>query len=83
MKLFLDSAILSEIEAVYAAGVCDGITMNPSLVKQAVDKLKAKGEKVSLESYIKKALKIAKGTPVSLEVTERDFKGMVAQGKKI
>ena len=58
MKLFLDSAILSEIEAVYAAGVCDGITMNPSLVKQAVDKLKAKGEKVSLESYIKKALKI-------------------------
>ena len=83
MKLFLDSAILSEIEAVYSAGVCDGITMNPSLVKQAVDRLKAKGEKVSLESYIEKALKIAKGTPVSLEVTERDFKGMVEQGEKI
>ena len=72
MKFFLDSAILSEIETVYKAGVCDGITMNPSLVKKAVDQAKAKGEKMSLEKYIKKALKIAKGTPVSLEVTKLD-----------
>ncbi|MEK6957576.1 MAG: transaldolase family protein [archaeon] len=83
MKFFLDSAILSEIEEVYAAGVCDGITMNPSLVKKAAGTLKEKGEKISLESYIKKALKIAKGTPVSLEVTELGYKGMVVQGKKI
>ncbi len=83
MKFFLDSAILSEIEQVYRAGVCDGITMNPSLVKKAVDELKAAGEKVNLESYIKRALKIAKGTPVSLEVTETGFKEMVSQGKRI
>ncbi|HLC79104.1 MAG TPA: transaldolase family protein [archaeon] len=83
MKFFLDSAILSEIEYVYNAGICDGITMNPSLLKTAVDSLKEKGEKVSLESYIKKALKIAKGTPVSLEVTETDAIGMIAQGRKL
>lgn len=84
MKFFLDSAILSEIEQVYAAGICNGITMNPSLVKKAVDDLKAKGEKINLEQYIKKALKIAKGTPVSLEVTETDStKAMVEQGKKL
>ncbi|PIN85178.1 MAG: transaldolase [Candidatus Diapherotrites archaeon CG11_big_fil_rev_8_21_14_0_20_37_9] len=83
MKLFLDSAILSEIEYVYSMGICDGITMNPSLVKKAVDKLKEKGEHVSLEGYIKKALKIAKGTPVSLEVTARDTAGMIVQGKRL
>src|SRR3989344_3620689 len=83
MKFFLDSAILSEIETVYNAGVCDGITMNPSLVKKAVDTAKEKGEQMSLEKYIKKALTIAKGTPVSLEVTELDAKGMIAQGKKL
>tara|TARA_Y100000310_G_scaffold57396_1_gene52593 strand:- start:4837 stop:5655 length:819 start_codon:yes stop_codon:yes gene_type:complete len=83
MKFFLDSAILSEIETVYKAGVCDGITMNPSLVKKAVDQAKAKGKKMSLEKYIKQALKIAKGTPVSLEVTKLDSKGMIEQGKKL
>ncbi len=83
MKFFLDSAILSEIEAVYAAGICDGITMNPSLVKKAVDELKNRGEKVTLTSYIKKILKTAKGTPVSIEVTARDANGMIEQGKRI
>lgn len=83
MKLFLDSAILSEIEQIYNAGVCDGITMNPSLVKDAVNKLKEKGEKITLEQYISKALKIAEGTPVSLEVTELDANGMVSQGKAL
>ncbi len=84
MKFFLDSAILSEIEEAYATGICDGITMNPSLVKKAVDELKAKGEKIDLENYIKKALKIAKGTPVSLEVTEiGSAKEMAGQGKKL
>jgi len=83
MKFFLDSAILSEIEQVYKAGICDGITMNPSLVKKAVDGLKERGEKTSLEEYINKVLLIAKGTPVSLEVTELSAEGMIEQGKKL
>ncbi len=83
MKLFLDSAILSEIEYVFNAGVCDGVTMNPSLVKKAVDKLKDEGKDTSLDKYLSEALKIAKGTPVSLEVTELDAKGMIEQGKAL
>ena len=83
MKFFLDSAILSEIEQAYAAGICDGITMNPSLVKKAVEGMQSHGGKITLEKYIKKALTIAKGTPVSLEVTELDAKGMVLQGKNL
>ena len=84
MKFFLDSAILSEIEEVYRAGICDGITMNPSLVKKAVEDMKAGGKKVTLEQYIKKALKLAKGTPVSLEVTDtQSAESMVVQGKKL
>lgn len=84
MKFFLDSAILSEIEQAYTAGICDGITMNPSLVKKAVDGLKAKGEKIDLERYIRRALKVAKGTPVSLEVTDTESaEAMVVQGKKL
>ncbi|MBI4210014.1 MAG: transaldolase [Candidatus Diapherotrites archaeon] len=84
MKFFLDSALLSEIEQAYSTGICDGITMNPSLVKKAVDGLKADGERIDLEKYIKKALKTAKGTPVSLEVTDiGTAKAMVEQGKKL
>jgi len=79
MKIFLDSAIYEEAEELYNTGVCDGITMNPSLVKKVVDQNK----KVKMEDYIKKILKLAKGTPVSLEVTATDCKEMVRQGKNI
>ncbi|MEM4363856.1 MAG: transaldolase family protein [Candidatus Diapherotrites archaeon] len=84
MKYFLDSAILSEIELAYKTGLCNGITMNPSLLKKAVEELKSKGEQISLESYIKKILKIAKKTPVSIEVTATESaQTMIDQGKKI
>jgi len=48
-------------------------------MKKAVDKHK----NVNLKQYITKILKIAKNTPVSLEVTETSAKGMIAQGKKL
>lgn len=84
MKYFIDSALLSEIEYVYRTGLCDGVTMNPSLVKKAVDEINQKGDQTNLEQYIKKILKIAKGTPVSIEVTETESaETMVEQAKKI
>ena len=83
MKIFIDSAKLSEIEEAYSAGFLDGVTTNPSLLKMAVDELKAKGEQIDLAGYIEKILIVAKGTPVSLEVTEYTASGMVAQAKKI
>jgi len=83
MKIFIDSAKLSEIEEAYSCGFLDGVTTNPSLLKAAVDDLKAKGEQIDLAGYIEKILTVAKGTPVSLEVTEYTAQGMIAQGKKI
>lgn len=83
MKIFIDSAKLDEIEEAYSCGVLDGVTTNPSLIKQAVDNLKSKGEDIDMEGYTKKILIAAKGTPVSLEVTEVSYKGMVEQGKKL
>ncbi len=80
MKIFIDSADLDEIRQAYEWGIVDGITTNPSLLKNAVDRRVAKGEKLDLESYIGAILKTAKGTPVSLEVTETSADGMVRQG---
>ncbi|MFC1755264.1 transaldolase family protein [Thermoproteota archaeon] len=79
MKIFIDSADIDEIEYAYSSGIIDGVTTNPSLIKKAAEKHKG----ISMKQYITKILKTAKGTPVSLEVTETDYKGMVDQGKKI
>ena len=83
MKIFVDTAVLDEIEDAYEAGIADGVTTNPSLMKEAIEELEEKGAKITLDSYIKKILRIARGTPVSLEVTAFDYAGMVEQGKRI
>ena len=83
MKIFIDSAKLDEIKQAYSTGIIDGVTTNPSLIKKAVDQLKKEGQKIDLTSYIKKILKVAKGTPVSLEVTETTYGGMVKQGLRL
>ncbi len=78
MKIFIDSAILEEIKQAFDWGMADGVTTNPSLMKKAVA-----GKKINLKNYIKQILKIAKGTPVSLEVTETTAKGMIEQGRRL
>ncbi len=78
MKLFLDSANLKEIEEAYHTGIINGVTTNPSLMKQALAD-KKKGKKIDLTDYIQEILTIAKGTPVSLEVTETEEKAMVEE----
>ena len=83
MKIFIDSADLDEIKQAYEWGIADGVTTNPSLMKKAVEKRKKSGEKINLKSYIQNILKVAKGTPVSLEVTETTTKGMISQGKAL
>ena len=35
MKLFLDSAIVSEIEERYKTGIISGVTTNPTLIKRS------------------------------------------------
>ncbi len=79
MKIFIDSADIDEIRQAYAWGIADGVTTNPSLLKKAVDIRKNKGQKINLKQYISEICKIAKGTPVSLEVTELSAEGMIKQ----
>jgi transaldolase len=83
MKIFIDSAKVSEIEEAFSSGFLDGVTTNPSLLKGAVDELKARGEDLNLAQYIERILTAAEGTPVSLEVTEYTYEKMVQQGRKI
>ena len=83
MKIFIDSADLDEIQQGYGWGVADGVTTNPSLLKKAVEKRVKAGEKVDLKKYITRVLEVAKGTPVSLEVTEFTAEKMIEQAKRL
>jgi transaldolase len=79
MKIFIDSAIVNDIKQVFHWKLGDGVTTNPSLMKKAVDAGAAK----DLKSYIKRILRSAGKTPVSLEVTETTAEGMIKQGRNI
>lgn len=83
MKIFLDSADIDEIRDAYSYGVIDGITTNPSLIRKAVDVRLERGERIDMKRYISEILKVAKGTPVSLEVTETVYERMLHQAKKL
>jgi len=82
MEIYIDSADIEDIRKAKAYGVCDGVTTNPSLIKKAVLRLRADGEQVDVESYIRMICMIAgKGRPVSLEVVSLDAEGMVKDAK--
>lgn len=83
MKIFIDSADIDEIKEVKEYGILDGVTTNPSLIKKAVDKLKKKGKKIDMESYIKDILKVCKGIPVSLEVVGNTYEDMIKEGETL
>jgi transaldolase len=77
MKIFVDTAKLSEIKAAIELGVCDGVTTNPSLIKAAMEELK-----MGMEDYIKEICKTTgKGKPVSLEVISTSTEAMVKEAK--
>jgi transaldolase len=80
LKIFIDSAEIDQIREAYSWGIVDGITTNPSLIKKAVETLKKKGEKTSIEDYIKRILETAGDTPVSLEVIGTTEADMTKQG---
>ncbi len=82
MKLFLDSALLTEIREAVSWSIVNGITTNPSLIKKAVlAKSEEGGEDLDMESYIKQILALAgRMNPVSLEVAGLTVDEMVDQG---
>ena len=83
MKFFLDSADINEIKKALSFGILDGVTTNPSLIKEAVEREKSKGERINLDSYIRKMLKLCKGKPVSLEVVSSDYDNMLSEAETI
>ena len=71
MKLFLDSASLTEIREAVSWGAIDGVTTNPSLVAK---------ERRDFFPLLKEICEAVNG-PVSMETTCRDADGMVDEGR--
>ncbi|HPF36386.1 MAG TPA: fructose-6-phosphate aldolase [Candidatus Krumholzibacteria bacterium] len=74
MKFFIDTANLDEIRDAKAMGVLDGVTTNPSLMKQA-------GRK-DTDALLKEICDVVQG-PVSGEVVALDAAGMIAEGRRL
>ena len=70
MQIFIDSAEVSEIRKAAEAGLCDGVTTNPSLIMKA-------GR--DYNETLKEICSIVKG-PVSAEAVSLDADGMVKEG---
>ena len=73
MKIFLDSADIGEINALFDTGFIDGVTTNPSLI--------AKSGQDILDT-VAKICDLVDG-PVSAEVTATDFDSMLTEGRKL
>lgn len=73
MKLFIDSANLTEIREAAAMGLVDGVTTNPSLVAK---------EGRPFKDAIREICEIVDG-PISAEVTATDTEGMLREGRDL
>jgi transaldolase len=73
MKIFLDTAIRDEIRRMVAIGVVDGVTTNPSLLKEA---------RAPYRQVIAEICAMVPG-PVSAEVVAEDWEGMVREGRDL
>ena len=73
MKIFLDTASLTEIREAATLGVVDGITTNPSLLAK---------EKGDPEEILVEICKTIDG-PISAEVVATDAEGMIEEGRHL
>lgn len=71
MKIFLDTANITELREAVSWGAIDGVTTNPSLVAK---------EQKDFFSLLKEICELVDG-PVSMETISRDAEGMVAEGR--
>jgi len=80
MKIFVDTAKLSEIREAISWGIVDGITTNPSLIREAMEEERKRGNNTDLSSYLSEICRIAgRERPVSLEVISQDAERMVEE----
>jgi transaldolase len=73
MKIFLDTASVTEIRDGVSIGIVDGVTTNPSLIAK---------EKRPFRPLVEEICAIVPGD-VSLEVVATDFDGMVKEGEEL
>ena len=73
MKFFVDTAEIKDIKDLYATGLLDGVTTNPSLIAKSGRDFK---------EVIKGICEIVPG-PVSAEVASTEYNGMVAEGNHL
>lgn len=75
MKIFFDTANIDELRMGVDAGILDGCTTNPSLIKAEVKK------GLDLETHIEEICRtVGKGRSVSLEVVSTDYDNMRKEG---
>lgn len=76
MKLFLDSADLTEIRRAAEAGLIDGVTTNPSLLA------KAAGSGGDPREILAEICRVVDG-PISAEVVATDTQAMLREGREL
>jgi transaldolase len=76
MKIFLDTADLTEIQRAAEAGLIDGITTNPSLLA------KAAGEGGNPREILAEICRVVDG-PISAEVVATDAERMIREGREL
>lgn len=77
-RIFADSADISEIEPLFEAGIINGVTTNPSLLKKAGAKSWQEAKRM-----MKDICGLLSPYPVSLELTETDPGAMVEQAEEL
>lgn len=77
-RIFADTATRSEIEPLFRAGIINGITTNPSLLKKAGAKSWDHAKEI-----MKDLCTLMRPYPVSLELTELDEEKMVIQAAEL
>jgi len=84
MKIFIDTAKLGEINEALSWGIVDGVTTNPTLLREATEEEKRKNRELDLESYIGKICRaVGEGKHVSLEVLSQKASGMVKEAQML
>lgn len=79
MKIFLDTADITEIKELMALGIIDGITTNPSLLAKAC----TSGSHKTIKQHVLDICTLVAPGDVSIEVTEKEPMAVYHQAHKL
>lgn len=78
MKIFIDSADLGEIEKYLSWGICDGVTMNPTICL----KCGVTGGMAGIKERTLKIAQLIEPHPISVEVTSDNIVDIISQAQE-